>query len=81
MKMRYEVVLPSLGDDTTEKAVVSLWLANEGDIITENDDLVEMTTDKAAFSVPSPKTGTLVERMVDEDDEVAAGDVLCVIEF
>ena len=79
--MRYEVVLPSLGDDSTETATVTLWLADEGDIVTENDDLVEMTTDKAAFSVPSPKTGTLVEKLVDEDDEVAAGDVICILEI
>jgi len=81
--MRYEVTLPSLDDDDDEmaKAIVSLWLADEGDILTESDDLVEMTTDKASFTVPSPKTGTLVERMVEEDQEVQVGDVLCVLEI
>lgn len=81
--MRYEVTLPNLDDDDDEmaKAIVSLWLADEGDILTESDDLVEMTTDKASFTVPSPKTGTLVERMVEEDQEVQVGDVLCVLEI
>jgi len=79
--MRYEVVLPELGDDSTERALVSLWLADEGDIVTEEDDLVEMITDKAAFTVPSPKTGTLLEKMVEEDQEVAVGDVLCILEI
>ena len=79
--MRYEVTLPSLGDDTIETATVSLWLADEGDIVNENDDLVEMTTDKAAFTVPSPKTGTLAEKLVEEDDEVNVGDVICVLEI
>lgn len=79
--MRYEVTLPELGDDSVDRAIVTLWLADEGDIVSENDDLVEMTTDKAAFSVPSPKAGTLVEKLVEEDDEVAVGDVLCIIEI
>jgi pyruvate/2-oxoglutarate dehydrogenase complex dihydrolipoamide acyltransferase (E2) component len=69
-----------MGDDA-DTAIVSLWLADEGDIVNENDDLVEMTTDKAAFTVPSPKTGTLSEKLVEEDDEVAVGDVLCILEI
>jgi pyruvate/2-oxoglutarate dehydrogenase complex dihydrolipoamide acyltransferase (E2) component len=79
--MRYEVTLPDLGDDTVSTATVSLWLADEGNIVTEDDDLVEMVTDKAAFTVPAPKTGTMVERLVEEDDEVSVGDVLCIIEI
>lgn len=79
--MRYEVVLPNMGDDTVETATVSLWFADEGDIVNETDDLVEMTTDKAAFTIPSPRTGTVVERLVEEDQEVTVGDVICIIEF
>jgi pyruvate dehydrogenase E2 component (dihydrolipoamide acetyltransferase) len=78
--MRYEVTLPSMGDDA-ETAIVSLWLADEEDIVNENDDLVEMTTDKASFTVPSPKTGTLLEKVVEEDDEVHVGDVLCILDL
>jgi pyruvate dehydrogenase E2 component (dihydrolipoamide acetyltransferase) len=78
--MRYEVTLPSMGDDA-ETAIVSLWLADEGDIVNENDDLVEMTTDKASFTVPSPKTGTLLEKAVEEEDEVHVGDVLCILDL
>ena len=78
--MRCEVTLPSLGEDAEEQATVSYWLVDEGDQLAEGDDLVEMTTDKAAFSVPSPHSGTLVEKLVEEGDEVAVGDVLCAIE-
>jgi len=79
--MRYEVTLPELGDDSVDRATVTQWLVDEGDIVSEKDDLVEMITDKAAFSVPSPKAGTLIEKLVDEDDEVSVGDVLCIIEI
>lgn len=79
--MTYEVSLPSLGDDATETATVSLWMVHEGDIVSEGDDLVEMVTDKAAFNVPSPKSGTVTEITVNEGDTVTAGDVLCVLEM
>ena len=78
--MRYEVTLPNMGDDA-ETAIVSLWLADEGDIVNENDDLVEMTTDKASFTVPSPKTGTFLEKAVEEEDEVRVGEVLCILDI
>jgi len=78
--MRYKVTLPSLGEDTEEGATVSFWLVAEGDKVRKGDDLVELTTDKAAFTLPSPKNGTLVEKLVEEDDEVHVGDGLCVLE-
>ena len=79
--MRYEVKLPSLGEDTTEAATVSMWLANVGDEIRENDDLLELTTDKAAFTVPCPKTGRLVEKLVNENQEVHMGDTIAALEI
>ena len=78
--MPYDVRLPSLGEDASEEATVSYWLVDEGDLVNEGDDLVEMTTDKAAFSVPSPRTGTVLEKLVDEGDEVSVGDVLCTLD-
>ena len=40
--MMYEVTLPDLGDDSVDTAVVTLWLADEDDIVNVDDDLVEM---------------------------------------
>ena len=79
--MMYEVNLPDLGDDTVTEVVVSCWLVDEGDVVTQGDDLVEVTTDKAAFNVPSPKSGTLVEILVSEGDTAGRDDVLCILEL
>jgi len=79
--MRYEVTLPSMGDDDQEKAAVAFWLVREGELVQEGDDLLELTTDKAAFTVPAPRTGTLVARLVGEDDQVAEGDVVCILDI
>ena len=78
--MRHEIRLPSLGEDAEDVATVTFWLVAEGDRVQKGDDLVELTTDKAAFTVPSPRKGTMVEKLVDEDEEVRVGESLCVIE-
>ncbi|MBX7259090.1 MAG: hypothetical protein K1Y02_22195 [Candidatus Hydrogenedentes bacterium] len=78
--MTYEVKLPSLGQDAADTATISYWLVEEGDKVKEGEDLVEMTTDKAAFIVPSPKGGVLIEKLVQEGDEISVGDVVCVLE-
>ncbi len=79
--MDYEVRLPSLGDDAAEQATVTCWLVSEGDIVSEGDDLVEMTTDKAAFNVPSPKSGTVTEIIAHDGDTVGSEEGLCVLEL
>lgn len=80
--MRIDAVLPSLGDedDAVQTGSVSLWIAEVGTTLEEGDDLLELTTDKAAFVVPAPKAGRLVERRVAEGDTVRVGDVLGIIE-
>ena len=78
--MKYVVTLPDLGEETAEKAIISRWLVEVGGVVAEGGDLLELTTDKAAFTAPSPRRGTLVEKMVHEDDAVAVGDGLCVLD-
>jgi pyruvate dehydrogenase E2 component (dihydrolipoamide acetyltransferase) len=80
--MRYEVTLPNLGDedDAVRGGKVSMWLAKEGAHLNQDDDLLELTTDKAAFVVPCPTAGTLAAKRVAEGEEVRVGDVLCVLD-
>ena len=79
--MQIEIRLPSLGDDDDAVAggTISEWYAEVGPVA-EGDDLLELTTDKAAFVLPAPQAGTLVERRVREGDKVKVGDVLCIFE-
>lgn len=74
-----KVVLPELGEGIT-KATVSYWYFQVGEKVNEKDDLVELTTDKATFNLPSPCTGTLSEVFFREGDAVSVGDVLGAIE-
>ncbi len=77
----YTVTLPSLGDDAGDSAKVSFTYVEEGDAVNEEDDLIEMVTDKATFNVPSPKTGVIKKMVVSEDDEVKVGEPICVMEI
>jgi len=74
-----KVVLPELGEGI-EKATVSYWYFKEGEKVNEKDDLVELTTDKATFNLPSPCTGIISEVLVHEGDTVNVGEVLAIID-
>lgn len=74
-----KVILPELGEGIG-KATVSYWYFKEGEKINEKDDLVELTTDKATFNLPSPGSGMLSEVFFREGDSVNIGEVLAIIE-
>lgn len=73
------VFLPELGEGI-EKAVITSWHFQEGERVKEGEDLVEISTDKATFNLPSPATGILLEILYQEGDTVGVGEALAVIE-
>ena len=74
-----KVNLPELGEGI-EKATVSYWYFKVGDKVAEKQDLVELTTDKATFNLPSPCLGTLKAIIKEEGSEVKVGETLGIIE-
>ncbi len=74
-----KILLPQLGEGI-EKATISYWYFKEGDKVSEKDDLVELTTDKSTFNLPSPCSGTISTIINHEGDTVNIGEVLAVIE-
>ncbi len=73
-----EVKLADLGKNI-EKAVLTFWFVKEGDIVEKGADLVEISTDKAVFTVPAPEKGKVVEINIEEGTDILPSDVLCVI--
>lgn len=78
--MALEMVLPELGEDAGDEAEVSFWYVEEGEAVMEGQDMVEMVTDKAAFTVPSPADGKVKEIRAREGAKVKVGDVMAVLE-
>jgi len=74
-----KIVLPELSEGV-QKATVSYWYFKTGEKVNEKDDLVELTTDKATFNLPSPSSGVLTEIVFSEGQTVKPGDILGVIE-
>ncbi|MTI17828.1 2-oxoglutarate dehydrogenase complex dihydrolipoyllysine-residue succinyltransferase [Rhodobacteraceae bacterium RKSG542] len=73
-----EVTVPSAGESVTE-AEVGEWSVKVGDVVKEDDILVELETDKAAQEVPSPVAGTVIEIAVETGATVEPGNLLCKI--
>jgi len=78
--MEYRFELPDLGEDAPDEAQVSFWYVQEGEDVKDGQDLVEMVTDKAAFTVPSPVRGLLRQILVQEGGTAKVGQALAVIE-
>ncbi|MDD2673016.1 MAG: lipoyl domain-containing protein [Candidatus Omnitrophica bacterium] len=74
-----QIILPELGEGIT-KATISYWYFQEGEKVNQGDDLVELTTDKATFNLPSPASGTLAEILSQEGSDVEVGQALGRIE-
>lgn len=75
----YEFRLPDLGEGIHEGEILK-WYVRPGDLIEEDAPLVEVETDKAAVTIPSPKGGRIVEVRFKEGDIVKVGEVLVIIE-
>ena len=73
-----EFKLPDLGEGLTE-AEIDKWLVQEGDVIAEDDPLVEVITDKATAEIPSPFAGRVAKIHVGEGEVVPVGTVLISI--
>ena len=55
------IKVPPLGESIVE-ATISRWLKKEGDVVAQNESLVELETDKITVEVPALKAGVLTKR-------------------
>ena len=70
--------LPDIGEGVVEGEVVQ-WHVAAGDTVTEDDPIVDVMTDKATVTIPSPVTGVVTSLSGDVGDMVAVGSTL--VEF
>ncbi len=77
--MSVSVSMPQLGESVTE-GTVTRWLKREGEHVQADEPLLEVSTDKVDTEIPSPVSGILRGITVAEDETVAVGAELAVIE-
>src|SRR5919107_3508378 len=56
---RYVIKVPDIGEGMTEAEIVA-WHVAPGQVIREEDPLVDVMTDKATVELPAPVAGTVV---------------------
>ena len=77
---RWEFKLPDIGEGVTEGEIVA-WLVTPGDLIKEDQPMVEVMTDKATVTITSPKAGKIVETHGDVGSVVQVHSVLVVFDL
>lgn len=75
----YKVVLPRMGESVSE-ATITKWVKAIGDLVEEDDPIVEIATDKVDSDVPSPVMGKLTKTLFEEGQVAQVGDVIAWIE-
>src|SRR5690349_8115583 len=73
-----EVTMPQMGDSVSEGTILE-WHKQEGDAVSQDETLVEISTDKVDAEVPAPASGTVVKVHASEGDTVTVGAVLAEI--
>src|SRR5690625_856653 len=76
--MSETITLPELGESVTE-GTVTRWLKEVGDTIEVDEPIVEISTDKVDTEIPSPVAGTVLEILVQEDEDIEVGQGLAVV--
>ena len=78
-KNEFNFKLPDVGEGIAESEIAA-WRVKEGDVIKEEQPLVDMLTDKAAIEIPSPVAGKVVKLHAAAGDKVPVGSVLVTIQ-
>jgi pyruvate dehydrogenase E2 component (dihydrolipoamide acetyltransferase) len=77
---RWEFKLPDIGEGVTEGEIVT-WLIKPGEVVKEDQPMIEVMTDKATVTITSPKAGRIVETVGTPGTVVAVHSVLVVFEL
>lgn len=77
--MSFQFLLPDIGEGVVEGEIVA-WHFQEGDFVAEDDALVEVMTDKATVTIPSPRAGRLVKRFFEEGQTAPVGQPLVTLD-
>ena len=77
--MVYNFKLADIGEGIAE-GEVSKWYIKVGDVVKENQPLVEIITEKVTVELPSPADGTIMKIGPDAGKIVKVGEVIVVID-
>lgn len=73
--MSIDIIMPQLGESVAEGTVVK-WLIPKGELVKNDQSLLEVETDKVCLEIPSPASGILTDILVQEGETVPVGTLL-----
>lgn len=76
---RHIFKLPDLGEGTVSAEIVA-WHVKPGDLLREDQPLVEMSTDKAVVEIPAPVSGRIISINGKPGDVIAVGSELATFD-
>ncbi|EPR70535.1 dihydrolipoamide acetyltransferase family protein [Cyclobacterium qasimii] len=74
-----EMVMPKMGESIMEGTILS-WLKKEGDLIDQDESVLEVATDKVDTEVPATHSGVLKTILAKEGDIIEVGKPIAIIE-
>jgi 2-oxoglutarate dehydrogenase E2 component (dihydrolipoamide succinyltransferase) len=77
--MTIEIRVPQLPESVAD-ASIAAWVVKVGENVTEDQNLLELETDKVVLEVPAPASGVLIEIKAEEGATVLAGDLIGIID-
>ena len=76
--MVHEMKIPSPGESITE-VEISQWLVSDGDIVSKDQTIAELDSDKATLDLPAETSGK-ISLKAEEGDTMSVGAVICLID-
>lgn len=74
-----DLIMPKMGESIMEAKILR-WMKKEGEMITLDEAVLEIATDKVDSEVPSPVAGKLVKILFPEGETVEIGKAIAIIE-
>lgn len=77
--MTIEVLVPNLPESVADATLIN-WHKKQGEWVSQNENLVDLETDKVVLEVPAPNSGVLTEILKTDGSTVVSNDVLAIID-
>ncbi len=76
---QFELIMPKMGESIMEATILK-WVKQEGDTVELDETVVEIATDKVDSEVPSPVAGKITKILFAENDTIAIGKTIALID-
>lgn len=76
---KVELIMPKMGESIMEATILK-WLKKPGEAVELDETILEIATDKVDSEIPSPAKGIISQLLFKENDVVAIGKVIAIIE-